>query len=500
MSQTPAEHYPLIAAIDLGSNSFHMVLAKTDQREIRILERLGEKIQLAAGLDEQLQLDEAAMQRGLACLGRFAQLIADLPPEAVRVVGTSTLRVARNRQVFIDRAEALLGHDLDVISGHEEARLIYLGLSHSLPAHCSKRLAIDIGGGSTELIIGQHFESRYLVSLQMGCVSFSKRFFPEGEISSLGYRQAYTAARLELLEVEQILRRMGWQEAVGASGTLRSVAQACLAAGIGQGEINRQGLQEFKRRVLALANTSELKFAGVKPERRSIFPAGLAIVEALFDALDLDSIHPADGALREGVLYDLLGRQQHEDVRERSILSLMERYHVDMEQADRVESKALQLLEQLADSWQLQEDWHSDLLRWAARVHEVGLDIAHYHFHKHGAYLVEHSDLAGFSRQEQQMLALLVRGHRRGIPLERFEAMGRDSQPLLRLCVLLRLSILLHHIRGSQAVPELNFATGPDWLHIYFPEHWLDNNPLTAADLEKEAQWLQRIKLQLRVS
>ncbi len=499
MPRSSAEQFPLIAAIDLGSNSFHMVLAKTDQREIRILERLGEKIQLAAGLDDNLLLDEASMQRGLDCLGRFAQLISDLPAGAVRVVGTSTLRVARNRQIFIERAEALLGHDIDVISGHEEARLIYLGLSQTLPVCQGNRLAIDIGGGSTECIIGQQFESRYLVSLQMGCVSFTQRYFRDGQLSPQRYADAYTAARLEMLETEQSLRRTGWQEAVGASGTLRSVAQACHAAGASQGEINRDGLQLLKRQLLSLSHIDAIDFPGIKPERRSIFPAGLAIVEALFDALGLDSLPPGDGALREGVLYELLGRHQHEDVRERSILSFMERHHVDMEQALRVESKALQLLEQLAGAWALEEDWHSDLLRWAARSHEVGLDIAHYHYHKHGAYLAEHSDLAGFSRQDQQMLALLIRGHRRNIPLERFQETGKDCLPLLRLCVLLRISILLHHIRGSQLVPLLDFAAGEHSLHIRFPDGWLNDNPLTAADFAKEAQWLRRIGLTLTV-
>lgn len=491
------KHFPLIAAIDLGSNSFHMVLAKTDQREIRILERIGEKVQLAAGINAQLQLQDDAMERGLDCLRRFAQLIQDLPPGAVRVVGTSSLRVAQNRNSFIQRAEEILGHDVDVISGREEARLIYLGVSHSLAGTPGKRLVIDIGGGSTEFIIGQQFESLMLGSLQMGCVSFTQRFFKDGLVTPARYAQAYTAARLELMELEQSLRRMGWQDTVGASGTIRSISQALAAGGQSNGEITAAGLSWLKDEVLRIGDIEKIDMPGVKPERNAILPAGLALVDAIFAALNIDQMTPCDGALREGLLYDLLGRHQHEDVRERSIQALMERSHVDIEHAQKVECKALQALEQVADAWQLNEDWHSDLLSWASRVHEVGLDIAHYHYHKHGAYLVEHSDLAGFSRQDQQMLALLVRGHRRNIPKEHFKEFAEDAQALLRLCILLRFSILLHHIRGSQEVPELDVIAEENSLHIRFPQSWLDNNPLTVADFAKEAVWLKRINFTL---
>ena len=491
------KHFPLIAAIDLGSNSFHMVLAKTDQREIRILERIAEKVQLAAGINAQLQLQDDAMERGLECLRRFAQLIQDLPQGAVRVVGTSSLRVAQNRQSFIQRAEDILGHDVDVISGREEARLIYLGVSHTLADTPGKRLVIDIGGGSSEFIIGQQFESLLRGSLQMGCVSFTQRFFKDGQITPARYAQAYTAARLELMELEQSLRRMGWQDTVGASGTIRSISQALAAGGQSSGEITAVGLSWLKDEVLRIGDINKIDMPGVKPERNAILPAGLALVDAIFDALNIEQMTPCDGALREGLLYDLLGRHQHEDVRERSIQGLMERSHVDIEHAQKVECKALQALEQVADAWQLKEEWHSDLLSWASRIHEVGLDIAHYHYHKHGAYLVEHSDLAGFSRQDQQMLALLVRGHRRNIPKERFSEFTEDAQALLRLCILLRFSILLHHIRGSQEVPELEMVAQEDSLHIRFPKLWLDNNPLTVADFEKEAVWLKRINFTL---
>ncbi|WP_263143903.1 exopolyphosphatase [Pseudomonas sp. RIT-PI-AD] len=499
MPHTPAESFPLIAAIDLGSNSFHMVVAKADHGEIRILERLGDKVQLAAGIDEQRQLSEEAMQRGLDCLRMFAQRMAGMPEGAVRIVGTNALREARNRGEFIRRAEEILGHPVEVISGREEARLIYLGVSHSMPDAQGRRLVADIGGGSTEFIIGQSFESLQRESLQMGCVSYTQRYFRDGKITPARYAQAYTAARLELMGIEHSLRRLGWQEAVGASGTIRAVCLAIKAGGHGNGEVNGEGLAWLKRRLFKLGEIERIDIDGVKPDRRAIFPAGLAILEAIFDALDLKHMTHSEGALREGVLYDLLGRHHHEDVRERTLSALMERYHVDLEQAARVETRALEGLAQVAADWGLNDEWHRDLLVWAARVHEIGLDIAHYHYHKHGAYLIEHSDLPGFSRQDQLMLALLVRGHRRNIPKDRFAEFGKEGVKLMRLCVLLRFAILFHHIRGTQEMPQVRLKVSAHSLEVLFPSGWLEANPLTRADFAQEAEWLKRIDFTLSV-
>ncbi|HSX87063.1 MAG TPA: Ppx/GppA phosphatase family protein, partial [Pseudomonas sp.] len=269
--------------------------------------------------------------------------------------------------------------------------------------------------------------------------------------------------------------------------------------GLGNGEVNAQGLAWLKRKIFKLGEVDKLDLDGIKPDRRGIFPAGLAILEAIFDACDIQRMSHSEGALREGVLYDLLGRHHHEDVRERTLSALMERYHVDLDQAARVEAKALEALEQVADAWQLDDEWHRDLLVWAARVHELGLDIAHYQYHKHGAYLVEHSDLAGFSRQDQHMLALLVRGHRRNIPKDKFADFGEEGLKLIRLCVLLRFAILFHHIRGTQEMPKVRLEASEQSLEIVFPEGWLEANPLTQADFTQEAGWLKRIGVELSV-
>ncbi len=482
MPHTTAKNLSLIAAIDLGSNSFHMVVAKAHHTEIRILERQGEKVQLAAGIDEERRLSEEAMERGLECLKRFAQLINGMPAGSVRIVGTNALREARNRNIFIQRAEAILGHPVEVISGREEARLIYLGVSHTLADTAGKRLVADIGGGSTEFIIGQRFEPLLRESLQMGCVSFTQRYFRDGKITPARYAQAYTAARLELMSIEHALHRLTWDEAIGSSGTIRAIGAAIRGAGLGNGEVNAEGLAWVKRKLFKLGEVDRIDFEGVKPDRRTIFPAGMAILEAIFDALELQRMDHCDGALREGVLFDLLGRHHHEDVRERTLNSLMERYHVDQGQAARVERKALR-----------------DLLGWAAKVHEIGLDIAHYHYHKHGAYLIEHSDLAGFSREDQQMMALLVRGHRRNIPKDRYAELGDDGVKLLRLCVLLRFAILFHHIRGTQQMPKVELKAADNRLEVVFPEGWLEQNQLTQADFANEAEWLARVGFVLSV-
>ncbi|MCQ4241002.1 exopolyphosphatase [Stutzerimonas stutzeri] len=498
MRQSAAEPFPLIAGLDLGSNSFHMVLARISNGEVRILERLGEKVQLAAGINEQRMLDEDAMERGLDCLRRFAQLVNHLPQGAVRVVGTNALREARNRALFIRQAEAIINHQVEVISGREEARLIYLGVAHTFPSATGKRLVVDIGGGSTEFIIGEGFDSQLRESLQMGCVSYTQRYFRDGKITPARYAQAYTAARLELMSIEHGLRRLGWQDAVGASGTIRAVGLGIKGAGLGNGEVTREGIGWLKRKLFKLGDVEKIDVEGVKPDRRGVFPAGLAILEALFDALELNCMAHSEGALREGVLYDLIGRHHHEDIRDRTLSFLMERYHVDTEQAARVERKALEAFDQVSSDWNLNEEWHRELLAWAARVHEVGLDIAHYHYHKHGAYLIEHSDLPGFSRQDQLMLALLVRGHRRNIPQDKFSETGADADTLVRLCILLRFAILFHHIRCHTA-SEVLLKPAERSLELVFPDGWLDDNPLTRADFEAEAAWLTRVGYELRM-
>ncbi|HIL22348.1 exopolyphosphatase [Alcanivorax sp. VBW004] len=492
------EHGEHLAAIDLGSNSFHMVVARQAQGEIQILDGLSEKVQLGAGLDRENRLDADTQERALECLGRFAQRIAGIPRGSVRVVGTNTLRQARNAREFIRRAEAVLGHDIEVVAGREEARLIYLGVAHTLADDAGQRLVVDIGGGSTELIIGERFESTETESLHMGCVSFAQRFFPNGEITEKAFDRAVTAARQEVLSIHANYRRLGWQQAVGASGTIKAISQVCVDNGWSEFGITLDGMKKVRKRVIKAGAVDKLDLKGLREDRQPIFASGLAILYGIFEQLGIDQMEVSSGALREGLLYDLLGRFGHEDVRDRSIQALMNRHHVESSQAERVCATALALYQQVASDWQIEGDEAADTLRWGGLLHEVGLAVSHSQFHKHGAYLVTNSDLPGFSRQEQQMVALMVRGHRRKVPLAALAELPDDEQTgLLRLCLVLRLAVRLHHARSDEDVPEIRLQARGERLAITFPPGWLEEHPLTQADLEQEHDYFQAAGYQL---
>ncbi|WP_415902297.1 exopolyphosphatase [Neptuniibacter sp. QD29_5] len=489
-----------LAAIDLGSNSFHMVVAQLDQGEIRPIDLMSDKVQLAAGINDKRYLTDEAKQRGLECLSRFAQRVKDLPRDSVRVVGTNALREAKNSREFIEEAEAILETPLEIIAGREEARLIYLGVSHTLADDQGARLVIDIGGGSTEFIIGERFEPRTMESLHMGCVSYTKRYFKEGVISASNFKRARTAARQELQSIVREYRHIGWNSAVGASGTIKAVRNICQDYGYSQESITWEGLQQLRDLLLTFKHSDDIDINGIKPERKTVLTAGVAILCGIFEALNLEKLSLSEGALREGVLYDMAGRLKHEDVRDRSITALMQRYHVDQEQAERVEQTALLAWAQLKESWQLSPKDY-DMLCWAARTHEIGLTIAHSQFHKHSAYLLNHSDLPGFTTREQQQLATLVRGHRRKFPKDEFKALPKRLQePYRRLCVLLRLAVVLHRSRSSNRLPAITFSVDGKTLLMNFPEEWLSHHPLTEAGLEQEASYLESADMKLKFS
>ena len=483
----------MLAAIDMGSNSFHMVVARLVHDEIRTIEKMGEKVQLGAGLDQDNRLTEHAQQRALLCLSRFAQRLHGMPAEAVQIVGTNALRVARNAQEFIARAEDVLGYPVEVIAGREEARLVYLGVSHTLSDDSGKRLVIDIGGGSTEFIIGQRFEPEEMESLHMGCVSFRNRYFPDGKISKRQMERAVTHAEQELLNIRQHFRSVGWQSSVGSSGSIKAIASVLATLKITDGTITREAMEELRKRLISLGKTEKLADLGVRPDRQSIFPAGFAILLAAFRSLDISAMTFADGALREGLLYDIVGRIQHEDVRERTIAALQERYHVDQAHGTAVEETAIAAWEQMADAWGLRTAADEDVLRWACRLHEIGLTIAHSQYHKHGAYLLRYSDLPGFSQQFQKDLATLVRGHRRKFSPAVFEEIEPEDKSRMRhLCVLVRLAVLIQHPRNLEQPPALILNGQENQLRVQFPEGWLEKRPLTLADLKNEQDFLSK--------
>ncbi|WP_263641516.1 exopolyphosphatase [Marinobacter confluentis] len=491
----------MLAAIDMGSNSFHMVVARLVHGEIRTLEKMGEKVQLGAGLDSNNRLTEEAMQRGLACLGRFAQRLSGMPPEAVQVVGTNALRVARNARHFMARAEKVLGYPVEIIAGREEARLIYLGVSHTLSDDTGRRLVVDIGGGSTEFIIGERFEPQDMESLHMGCVSFRNQYFPDGKITRKQMDRAITHAEQELLNIRQHYVKRGWQSAVGSSGTIKAIAGVLASLKLTDGTITMDAMTELRKRLVAMGKTEKLGDLGVRQDRQSIFPAGFAILMGAFNSLRISDMTFADGALREGLLYDIAGRIQHEDVRERTIQALQERYHVDQHHGGAVEATAIAAWQQVAEAWNIDTPVDEEVLRWGCRLHEIGLTISHSQYHKHGAYLLRYSDLPGFSQQFQRELATLVRGHRRKFSSSIFEELEPDDLPRLRyLCILVRLAVLLQHPRNHEQPPDITLTPASNGLTLTFPAGWLDDRPLTMADLQNEQDYLAKQNFELTVN
>lgn len=488
-----------IAAVDLGSNSFHMIVAQTSGDDFRVIDRMREVVRLAAGLDKHNMLTPDAIARAVATLAQFGERVRDLEPGAVRVVGTNTLRKARNAWNFISQAEAALGHPIDVISGHEEARLIYLGVAHGLDDAAAQRLVIDIGGGSTEFMLGRRFEPSLTESVHLGCVSHTAAFFADRRITDSAMRNAVIAARQELETFETSYRRLGWQSVIGASGTILAVREIVLKQGWSDEGITAESLKKLSAAMLDAGHMDKVALEGLSDERRDVLPGGVAILLAAFESLDIERMRVSDRALREGLLYDLLGRIHQEDVRERTIAELVKSYGIDTAQGERVQSTAMQLLDGTATDWLSGDNEQRRLLRWAASLHEIGLSVSHSQYHKHGAYLLTHLDMPGFARGEQQRLAALVRGHRRKIPLAEFDRLPTSQvNTVLHLCVVLRLAIVLHRRRSEEPLPPLRFSIDAQVLKIVFPPEWLATHPLTRADLASEASYLKAAGFKLK--
>jgi len=489
-----------IAAIDLGSNSFHLVVAEPRPGHLKILDRLREVTRLGAGLDVEGRLTPEAMESALACLQRFGERVRHLPAGAVRAVGTNALRRARNSEAFLRRAERLLGHPIDIVSGIEEARLIYIGVSHGLAEVAGQRLVMDIGGGSTELILGRRFEPRIMESLHMGCVSMTAQFFSDGRIDAKRLRAAELAAGQEFEPIEEQFRREGWQSAIGSSGTLLAVADALALHKFSAEGITRAGLQRLRAALLELGHVNQLARFGIREDRCPVFPGGFAVVMAAFEELGIEQMQVSTSALREGVLYDLVGRIEHEDIREHTVEALAQRFQVDAAQTARVSATAEALYLQVAEAWDLADPAHGQLLRWAARLHEIGSSVSHSQYQKHGAYLLQYLDMPGFSRGEQRRLGFLVRAHRRKFPLAELAQLPEsERESCRRLSALLRLAVVLHRARRAQALPAMGLSVEGSSLRLVLPKCWLDDHALVAADLDQEADYLKTAGFKLRL-
>jgi exopolyphosphatase / guanosine-5'-triphosphate,3'-diphosphate pyrophosphatase len=480
------------AAIDLGSNSFHMIVANYTDGRLQVIDRIKEMVRLASGLNEQNELSEESMQLALACLQRFGQRINEIPATNIRAVGTNTLRQARNGDFFLSRAETALNHPIEIIAGQEEARLVYQGVAHTNYDETSKRLVIDIGGGSTELIIGHGYDIFRMDSLYMGCVNMSQRFFDDGQIKPKKFNKTVLYARQELETIETIYKKKGWDITLGTSGTIATIRDVVQAQGWCDSGITATALSKLVDALIAAGNSEAINFEGLTKRRQPVFASGVAILLGIFEALDLEKINTSDGALREGLLYDLIGRMHNEDIRDKTITDVCQRYGIDTEQADRVKATAENFFHQSRSEWQFNEKDDLKLLQWSALIHEIGLSIAHAQYHRHGDYLVTYSDLAGFSQQEQIKLAKLVRCHRRKFPLEEFATLPEAARlNLIRLGILLRLAVVLHRSRSNRELPEIRIQTQTNKIYLRFPADWLVGQPLTLVDLQTEQEYLQ---------
>lgn len=490
----------MLAAIDLGSNSYHMVVARYTLGQLRIIDRLRETVRMAEGLDGRGGLHAEVRQRALRCLSRFGQRIRDIPPHRVRAVATNTVRRLAAPQAFLMPAETALGHAIEIVSGREEARLVYLGVAQAQPPRSGqRRLVIDIGGGSTECIIGRGFETLERDSVQLGAVGGTLRYFGSGKLSPRKWREALIEASVEFQQFAATYRNLGWQEVVGASGTNKAIGAICAAMGLTKGAVTAEALPVVRDALLRAGHIDDIKLPGLSSDRRPVIAGGLLVLEAAFASLDLQRMVVSKAALREGVLHDMLGRAQDQDPRETSVDALAQRYGMDRDQALRVESTACRLFDQVAAAWQLSPDDRM-MLSWAAQVHELGLTIAHSQYQVHGAYILAESDIAGFSRQEQQFLAALVRAHRRKVPKDVFEALPDRLLPAARrLSMLLRLAVVLHRGHESPGIPGLLATAKGNGLHLQLPARYLAERPLLQADLAGEPGETAALGLHLKL-
>ncbi|PWI31763.1 guanosine-5'-triphosphate,3'-diphosphate diphosphatase [Vibrio albus] len=482
MSQT--ESSPLYAAIDLGSNSFHMLVVRHIDGSIQTMAKIKRKVRLAAGLDEHNALSPEAMQRGWDCLSLFAERLQDIPAANIRIVGTATLRTATNVDVFLEKANQILGHRIEVISGDEEAGTIYKGVAHT-SGGMGRRLVVDIGGASTELVIGQGFDAEALTSLKMGCVTWLEQYFKDRQLNRQNFDNAIAAAKDTLAPILEQYKTIGWNTCVGASGTVQALQEIMLAQGMDE-VITLAKLKRLQKQAMMTVHLEELEIEGLTLERALVFPSGLSILIAVFELLDIDSMTLAGGALREGMVYEMMAEMRQDDIRARTINSVQTRYQIDKAYADQVADLAKTFYQQCGEESWLPEAQALMLLDSVTKLHEIGLTIDFKKGGEHSAYLLQNLDLPGYTRAQKHLLAELARRYREQLTSlpEQHAVSAQSAQRLLRL---LRLAVLLSHRRNSDLLPAFELAASGDTLTLTIARNWLDNNPLTNAELEIEA-------------
>lgn len=489
---------PTLAAVDLGSNSFHLQIARVVNQQLYPLDSLKETVRLGAGVTPDRKIDAKTAERAYTALRLFAERLQGLPKEAVRVVGTNALRVAKNADTFIREAESILGYPIEVIAGREEARLIYVGVAQNLPPTQHDRLVVDIGGGSTEFIIGYRLKPKVLDSLYMGCVTYSDRLFPGGGMDKRNFKEAQLAARKELEQIATRFRKEGWKECIGSSGTAKALAIILQENGQTQEGISRAGLEWLRDKALKAGGFNELSLPGVKGDRVPVLPGGLAIMLTIFEELDIRHMSVADTALRDGVLYDLLGRTSHDDIRDTTVDAVARRYHVDPAQAVRVRDLALAFFDRVDESADQELAFQRrQKLAWAVRLHEIGIDIAQANLHKHSAYIITNADMPGFSKREQAVLAALALAQRGRLSKVATDLAKDAAFAAQVLC--LRLAVLLSRSRRNVPANVFTLAKVNESFRLSVNGEWLAAHSLTEYELRQEIDELASVGLTLEL-
>ena len=488
------------AAVDLGSNSFHLLVARHEHGELRVIDRIKEMVRLGGGLDKDGRLDPAVQDRAFACLARFGQRLRGIPADNLRAVGTQTFRRMHNANSFLMIAETALGCSIDIIAGREEARLIFLGVSQGVAGIEQRRLVIDIGGGSTELVIGEGLKPIEMESLQYGCVSLTRRFFNDGRITRDRWQKAFRSVMADLQELRLRYLQTGWESAIGSSGTIKAVEEICRSMSWLEKDISADALSMLRDRMLEFDTIESVSLAGLSERRHPVLIGGLVMLSACFEALEIETLKVSPYALREGVLHDMLGRLEHRDPRDKTVDAFMTRYSVDREQVGRVKNVALAACDKIADGMFLRPA-HRQLLGWAADLHETGLSVSHSQYQQHSGYLVENSDMTGFTRQEQLFLATLVRHHRRAITRSYTDLLPtRLHEPLRMTLMCLRFACILCRSRDNEALPAFRLSGSDNRITVGFDDSWVEAHPLTLFDLQQEARALKSIGLKLKVN
>ncbi|AIW17991.1 exopolyphosphatase [Vibrio coralliilyticus] len=480
-----------VAAIDLGSNSFHMVVARVVDQDLQLVSRHKQRVRLAAGLDAQKNLDNASIERGLECLAMFAERLQGFEECNIRIAATHTLRQANNAHIFLQRAREVLPFPIEIIPGVEEARLIYLGVAHTQPESDSK-LVVDIGGGSTEMIIGKGFDPELINSKQMGCVSYTKLYFANGKLSRKNFAKAILAAEQRLESIAHRYCKKGWEIAFGSSGTIKAIREVLIGMGYDDGIITAKRLDKLVEKLCDWPTIEDIDLSGLTPDRKPVFAAGVAILMAIFKDLKIDEMHFSEGALREGLLFEMEDGFKRSDIRMRTTENLASKHLVDLDHAARIKHQAQSFLQQVHQDLGIKKSSELfDLLDWSALLHEVGLSISLQAFHRHSAYILRHTYMPGFNREQQTVLAMLVRFQRKALKLHEMEEFTLfKKKHIIGVIRILRLAILLNGQRNEDALPKLMLSIdGDTWTLSSDDDEWLEHNKLLHADLMTEQEY-----------